>query len=358
MWDSDLGKAATGESLEGWRQASRKYILSHRSDSKSEAKDKSRLKTTSILMTKPDSRFAGRRSLPKEASRPFNEWFAGEDKENPLSNAISIPVLEMNRLWSGGTVTCTKENDVSPDAKEAMEKVHVAMQRLRACYTETAVEKSSIDVAAAMLHLLSIRGACQNPFLCLQQAAIFASHGTKRGSSDSLFRGRLPKLFDCTPDEALVILGRADCLHAVHFPHEAAYLCSYVARLCGLHRQSGSTTPLEEPSNERAGANDKHTKLDHQVAGWNNQWLLLSVLCYNVSIMIRSTVKQALDECQFTKKEEFDPWDQDVIDELLLGRKDALAWKESLNKKEVFHGSCADSETGNVASVCECSSNE
>lgn len=267
-----------------------------------------------------------KRSKPKEPPRPLDEWFAGEDMANPISNAVSIPVEETNRLWSRCPPILPKADPAV--ASTAMLKVHESMQKLRACYTEIAVEKASIAVAAAFLGMLSVRNACENPFLCFQQAAIYASHGTKRGNSDDLFRGRLPAMSECDAEEALVILGRADCFQSVHFPYEAAYLCSYVARLCSLHRQSVASGNNEEHEDEVAG--------DDNVLGWNDKWMVVSILCYNVSVMIRTTVKKALAGSQQMRKEEFDPWDEEVVDELLMGRADALAWKSALTKGEIF----------------------
>ena len=305
VWDSPLGKAAAGDTgMEGWREVTRKVTANKRSTNK------------------PGPR---KRNKPKEPPRPLDEWFAGEDKANPLSNAVSIPVEELNRLWSRCQPILPKVDTAV--AKMAMKKVHEAMQKLRACYTEIAVEKASIAVAAAFLGMLSLQNVCENPFLCLQQAAIFASHGTKRGNSDDLFRGRLPELTECGAEEALVILGRADCFQSVHFPYEAAYLCSYVARLCSLHRQSAASSNDE----------DDEVAKDDKVLEWNDKWMIVSILCYNVSIMIRTTVKKALAASQqILRKEEFDPWDQEVVDEFLMGRADAVAWKSALTKGEIF----------------------
>lgn len=38
--------------------------------------------------------------------------------------------------------------------------------------------------------------------------------------------------------EALVILGRADCMRAVHFVESAQFLCSWVARVCTVRRSN------------------------------------------------------------------------------------------------------------------------
>ena len=314
VWDSQLGKAAAGDSaMGGWRQVTRKVSVSKRSASRPNRK----------------------RSKPKEPPRPLDEWFPGEDRANPISNAVAIPVHEMNRLWLGATPNSTNTRTPTPAASGAMKNVHEAMQKLRVCYTDAAVEKASLEVATALLGLVSVQHACENPFLCIQQAAVFASHGTKRGNSDDLFRGRLPAMSECGADEALVILGRADCFQSVHFPYEAAYLCSYVARLCSLHRESSSSAEDNEDDEDDDKGQPAVSKSETGL-GWSDKWMIVSILCYNVSIMIRTTLKKALADNQQSRKEEFDPWDEDVIGEFLMGRADALAWKQAVRKGEVF----------------------
>ena len=332
VWDADLGKTATGDtSTEGWKQATRKSS----SVSKRSTAPTPRTTAPTIRTTVPTVR---KISKAKEPPRPLDEWFPGEDRENPISNAVAIPVEEMNRIWKSKS---SPRRDACPaEAKVAMVKVHNAMRKLRACYTDAAVEKASLEIAAAFLGMLSIPNACENPFLCLQQAAIFASHGTKRGNSDDIFRGRLPAMSECTPQKALVILGRADCFQAVHFPYEAAYLCSYIAKVCSLHRQSGdgptgTNGDHKGDSSDRDSDEDATSKMDHCLR-WDDQWMVVSTLCYNISIMIRTTVRKTLAGNQQTKKEEFDPWDQEVVDEFLMGRSDALAWKNALSKGVSF----------------------
>jgi hypothetical protein len=38
-------------------------------------------------------------------------------------------------------------------------------------------------------------------------------------------------------------------------------------------------------------------------------------------------------------EESYDPWDQDVVDELLLARADAVAWKSALDRGEISFSS-------------------
>jgi hypothetical protein len=166
------------------------------------------------------------------------------------------------------------------------------------------MEKASLHLAVALLELAS-QPACYDPFACLQQAAMFASQASKAGNSDVIFRKSLPEIEDCAPLEALNVLGRADCLHSVFFPNEAAYLCSYVARVCRLHRDR------EQP--------------DHE---WDARWKIVAIYGYNVSVMIRATVSTVLDKNM--QKSFLSMWERDVVEELERGRSDGWSWKRSL----------------------------
>ena len=256
-----------------------------------------------------------RKRIPKEPARPIDAWFPGEDRANPMSNAVQIPASALQNLWD--RLTDYSRRTPTVYARKAMVKVHESMRNLRACYTDGGVEKASLQVACALLELARVNYQAENPFLVIQQAAIFASHGTKRGNSDDMFRDPLPDPMKCTAHDCLVILGRADCFQSVYFPYEAAYLCAFVARVCNLHRD---TRDSEEP--------------DEDVSTWSDQWMVVGMMCYNVSVMIRAT---AVDKVRGIKiREDYDPWDKDVIDELLLARADAVALKSSLNKGKKF----------------------
>jgi hypothetical protein len=138
-----------------------------------------------------------------------------------------------------------------------------------------------------------------NPFLCLHQAAMFASHGSKGGNSDEAFKQGLPKERECTPVEALVIIGNADCLQSLYFPDEAIYLCSYVARVSRLHRDK-QETDME----------------------WNARWRVIGICVYNLSVSIRTTLSYQGDRPEY--------WEQSVVEELKRGRADAIALKKTL----------------------------
>ncbi|OEU20436.1 hypothetical protein FRACYDRAFT_267634 [Fragilariopsis cylindrus CCMP1102] len=191
-------------------------------------------------------------------------------------------------------------------AKEQMQIVHKATADLRSCYTHTAAEKACLNLSIALLEVAAVP-TCHDPFNCLQQAASFASQATKSGNSDTVYRRRLPELTQCTPREALIILGRADCLQAVYFPNEAAFLCSFVARVCRLHRNSAEA--------------------DYE---WNDRWRIVAIYGYNVSVMIRTTVSSILNQ---TMQVAFRAaWERDVVEELERGKQDGRTWISALTK--------------------------
>jgi hypothetical protein len=200
------------------------------------------------------------------------------------------------------------EDAATDFAQECMEKVDRVTNQLRGCYTETAFEKVSLQVAVALLELSS-QPACNDPFTCLQHAAMFASQATKAGTSDMVFRKAIPKVEECTPLEALSVLGRADCLHAIYFPNEAAFLCSFVARACRLHRDR------------------EQSKYE-----WNDLWKIVAIYAYNVSVMIRTTVSTVLGKQM--QKSFYTMWERDVVEELERGRSDGWAWKRNLSIKD------------------------
>ena len=103
----------------------------------------------------------------------------------------------------------------------------------------------------------------------------------------------------CTPLEALLILGRADCLRAVYFCQEAAFLCSYVGTTCRPRRSS------EE---------------------WNVRWKIVSILAYDLNVMIRITANAVMLEHE-KREDTTETWELAVISELEDARFDGLTWK-------------------------------
>lgn len=178
-----------------------------------------------------------------------------------------------------------------------MKKVDYAMKQLRLSSTVNAMQKASVKVAVSLLDLVA-QSECHNPFLCLHQAAMYAGQGPKRGNNDEPFKRALPSEKDCSPLEALVILGRADCMRAVHFTDEALFLCSYVAQVCCRHRDR------EQPE-----------------FPWSPQWRVIGVQTYIVSAAIDSTISSIREEGRTYS------WDSDAKDEIARGRSDAIALK-------------------------------
>jgi hypothetical protein len=68
--------------------------------------------------------------------------------------------------------------------------------------------------------------------------------------------------------------------------------------------------------------------------------MIVGVMCYQVSLMIRATAVSKIVGIKSSRTEEsYDPWDQDVVDELLLARADAVAWKSALDRGEISFSS-------------------
>ena len=245
-----------------------------------------------------------RKSGKKVYDKKVQEWIEGAN--SPTSkDFIPIPNVELKRVWMQAEgESADKLNNI--DAKTQMQKVEKALGDLRTCYTYTAAEKACLNLSVALLEMAAFPD-CHDPFTCLQQAASFASQATKSGHSDTVYRQSLPQMSQCSPQDALVILGRADCLQGVYFPNEAAYLCSFVARVCRLHRDS------REANYE-----------------WNDRWKVVAIYAYNVSVMIRITVSSILDHEM--QKEFMSAWERDVVEELERARREGRTWINTLTK--------------------------
>jgi len=245
-----------------------------------------------------------RKSGKRVYDKKVQEWIEGVGSATS-KDFIPIPNIELKRLWIQTTCEKLEETKIT-DAKKQMQKVHKALADLRACYTYAAAEKSCLNISIALLEMAA-NPDCHDPFNCLQQAASFASQATKSGNSDTVYRQSLPETTQCSSREALIILGRADCLQAVYFPNEAAYLCSFVARVCRLHRDSREVN-----------------------CEWNDRWKVVAIYAYNVSVMIRITVSSILDETM--QKAFMSAWERDVVEELERARKDGRTWINTLTK--------------------------
>lgn len=238
--------------------------------------------------------------------KKVQEWIEGAG--SPTSkDFIPIPNVEFKKMWTQERFSDERTSEISSiDAKGRMKIIHKAAADLRGCYTYAAAEKACLNLSIALLEIAS-EPSCRDPFHCLQQAALFASQAAKSGNSDTPYRQSLPEMNECSPREALTILGRADCLQAVYFPNEAAYLCSFVARVCRLHRDS------------------REVKYK-----WNDRWKIVGVYAYNVSVMIRITVSNVLN--QTMQKAFMAAWERDVVEELERGRRDGRSWINSLKR--------------------------
>lgn len=114
----------------------------------------------------------------------------------------------------------------------------------------------------------------------------------------------LPLKNKCTPLEALNILGRADCLRAIHFLHEAQYLCTWVASVCRSHRDQ-----------------------EQENLPWNSRWMVIGVILYMVSGTIDETgesLSQDDSDAGALRK-----WEDNAKQEVSHGEVDALALVKS-----------------------------
>jgi hypothetical protein len=252
-----------------------------------------------------------KRKQPKQA--PKKQERRDITDTSMLKKFVPVPIRSLKKLWNrsfsrGFTVTAEAMND----ARYKMQKVHSLMVDLRACFTLAAAEKVCLNISVALLDLAACP-ACKDPFPCLQQAAMYASQGSKAGNSDLCFRRNIPNVDDCTALEALVILGRADCLHSVYFPREAAFLCSFVARTCALHRDFFNSDQI-----------------------WNDQWKVVGMYAHNVSVMIRTTVYCMIHHSNQNRQADFSSmWENAVVKELEKGMRDALEVLQSPTILEV-----------------------
>lgn len=305
LWHSDIGEgAASVEGFDEWR------LFTDLAPEAGHAASKSR------------SLYHKRRKEERAIEKKVEEWIKGSDKP-VIRTFVKLPLRVILDVWKASAVPEKSTGDALVNAKEMMEKVHAATTQLRSCYSESATEKASLNLAVALLELAS-HPTCHDPFSCLQQAAMFASQGSKSGNSDVAFRRALPNVKECSPNEALAILGRADCLQSLYFPNEAAFLCSYVARLCRVYRDR------DQPECE-----------------WNDRWRILAIMAFNVSVLIRTTVSTVLD--QDMKKAFLSIWERDVVEELEKARRDGWAWKRKY--AQTVPGSTTDQMVGDEENI-------
>lgn len=212
-----------------------------------------------------------------------------------IPKLIKVPTSVLLDEWSKDK---SAKLTNAAEAVRAMKKLDDAMENLRKSRTINAMEQSSLDVSAALIDVAA-NEECFNPFLCLQQAAMYAELGAKLGSNDEPFKKCLPSKEKCSPLEALVVLGRADCLRAIHFLHEAQYLCSWVISVCRLHRDRQEATFL-----------------------WDDRWRVVGVLCY----VTKATIDETGEALHNNNKSAWPlrKWDDGAQGEANRGKSDAL----------------------------------
>lgn len=241
---------------------------------------------------------------------------AATPSQRPLrpTRVVNVQSSDLYDLWINHANPGECRN-ASEDSKLAMKKVDDAMKNLRKARTLNSLERASLDVSVALIDLAAYDD-CENPFVCLHQAAMFAGLGSKRGNNDEAFKRFLPLKVQCSPLEALNILGRADCLGAIHFLQEAQYLCTWVASVCHIHRgQQEGDLP------------------------WSNKWRVVGIMTYIVSSTIEETagaVYQAHPGAEILKT-----WDEDAQLEIDCGKSDALVLVDTNSSQ----ARCADEPT-------------
>lgn len=293
VWDSSIGQGASDETASAWD-----YYLKERSNL-DEITQQHQVPVTARARAKPIYTSVTTAAL-KSASGSSRGNVVPKTWKPISSTFIPVPVSILLQEWktgqdAGTTASTPMQSDSLLPSRVSMKKVDFAMKQLRSCFTVQALQKASIRVAESLLEV-AVDPLCHNPFLCLSHAAIFAGHGPRGGNSDEPFKRRLPSSQEqCTPLQALLILGRADCLRAVAFTDEAIFLCSYVARVVARHRDQ--TAPDCE---------------------WNSQWRVVGVQTYIVCSSIDTSIKSFLTEVSSVSV-----WEEDVNQELAYSKLDA-----------------------------------
>ena len=123
---------------------------------------------------------------------------------------------------------------VTSSSKDAMNKLDTKLKDLRKTTSINTAKQLSIDVASCLLDVAATPH-CFNPIDCLKRSLTFIAHHSTH-KDNKAFRKPLPDENLCTSTEALVVLGRADCMRALLCYSEAVYLCEFVARVCRSRR--------------------------------------------------------------------------------------------------------------------------
>jgi len=302
VWDSTLGTEATKEETDIYEWEN--FVTPPQSTAT--IKQPSRQRTTN-------------RKKPKSVTEHVHERSEHAHERSLFSKLVKVPTAVLLREWTGKDYFNEERNinehdrglnmwsqECSGSAKYAMKKLDYAMRKLRKCCTIYSIQKSNIEVATALLEVSS-KKECYNPFLCLHQAAVFASHGSKGGNNDGAFKNALPEENICTPNEALSILGRADCLRAIHFTNESMFLCSFVARVCTLRRQ----------------------EKNHELS-WTPKWRVIGIYMYTLSLAVDATIYSLTEGDE--RIDALDSWREDIRAEIDRARCDAIAVKRNFAK--------------------------
>lgn len=226
-----------------------------------------------------------------------------------IQNTIRLSSSALLNEWLKESVVADSGTDEGKDsaaaAKEAMDALDEALKALHKSATLPSMQKSSLKVASALLNVAN-QPSCYNPFQCLQHAVMFASNGPKLGKNDVSFKKALPLSdLQCSPIEALMILGRADCLRVLHFTDEAIFLCGHVLSLCSKQRErippaAGVALTPSLPS----------------------QWSAVNAYAYMVSIATDSTLLSLLHACN--REVTTMNWDKEALEEIAHGRAAAM----------------------------------
>jgi hypothetical protein len=206
-------------------------------------------------------------STTSEASA-LDGFFHWENNQNLMSNSTNISLSVLLDEWTEETTTRPK---LSASTETLMKELDLALKNMRLCYSVLSSSKASLNIAISLMKLVST-GECHNPFLCLQHAALFASQAPKLGTNDQYFHEALPSIDLCTEHEAISIVGRADCLRALLFYQEAAFLCTFVAQVVAERRMTEKS--------------------------WTSRWRVVGILAYDLSyVFICQTSIKDLIRC-------------------------------------------------------------
>jgi len=319
LWDSDLGVKGTDENAE-WQ-------IFAAGDSTFKASTNAIKPLKKALLVKTPLR--QKQNAAKHST-------SNQMTKSPFSKIIKISAEVMLREWNGKeTFEDSDEDDdeidrrlnkwtnsFSAPSQHAMKKLDYSIQKLRHCATINSLQKASLQVSLSLLDVAATK-ECRNPFLCLNQAAVFSAQGPKGGNNDEPLKKPLPKETDCSPEDALQVLGRADCLRAIHFTSEALFLCSYAARVCCLHR-------------------DKK-ELHHP---WTPKWRIIGIMVYTISVGIDSIIFSIMQGD--ARKTMLDSWEKSIKAEIGRGRSDAIAMQKALGR---FHSSLARQKNSPLEAV-------